>query len=1123
MKKAIDPVKKRRKIIPVLFLICTVLIATGLLLSCGAAVDVGQADKVLTRFEVVWPVGFDFTIPSASPVQIVVKALDQYDNLFNWSGQVSFSLDDPSVSVNPLALNITNGSALQSIAFYNLTDENHDTELTVSYPGVSSNAGVTITVYETNPPAAVDPLNIYVWDRSIKLTWVNPSDTDFAGVKVVRKTGGYPDNVGDGTVVYNGTAMEYVNKYLSNGTDYYYKVYAYDEGENYANGVPASGTPEDHSISIYPPFVENHKVTLRWPEDTDADYYEAYYTADGSVPNEGNGTKVSSISTEFLELDGLDNFTTGYKFRLYAVKEGMLSQPSGTVRAMPPGKIADHKYHCLAVCADGTVMAWGKNDNGEIGDGTKTDRQYPVKVVTETDDPLTNVVSVAVGYYHSLALLSNGQVRAWGYNYFGQVGDGSVLERLYPVDVRNETDTGPLENVVAIAAGGDSSYALLSDGTVVAWGRNSSYQLGDGTNSQRELPVEVKLVGDTLLDRIVAIGAGESFAAALREEGNVVAWGDGGYGVLGQGYGDYQDKGYAIPVKNQDETGYLENVAAINCGLRHTLALLNDDTLVGWGTNSYGELGMDYSGSIATPWPFMKDADTVLTDVLSVSCAWYHTVVILKDNTIHACGWNNEGSLGQGTSDSGRHDYPEPVTLDGSTPVTGVHAAAAGVFCNFAILDDGSTLSWGSNGFGELGDGSFTDRYSAVPVDWLWGDTISAGGSHSLRCEYATTEAKAWGENGSGQLSDDTTVDRTSAVSVKQDASTILSGVEWIEGGGGHTLILMDDTSVKACGKNDLYQLGLGSTGNKDLPISVKDEPGTGTLQNILAVSAGGDHSIALESDNSVLAWGSNQFCQLGDGNDLFPPPVGERPQEVKADSSGPPFDPLTDITSISAGGQHSLALTSAEGVVSWGDNIYGQAGIGTSGKDYRLVPLAVDVLTAAATPLADAIAVAAGGAHSLALVDPDDDGVGTVYAWGFNESGQLGDGSTGMATYAQPVKIDASNTLDNAVAIAAGENHSLALLDDGSVAAWGNNGSGRLGDGTASARYYPVYMEDDAEVPLSGVKEIAAGNSHSVVLLEDGTIRACGYNASGQLGDGSTSPSAVTVISYKFSLGWEN
>ncbi|MGY1621105.1 protein kinase [Geodermatophilus sp. SYSU D00965] len=225
--------------------------------------------------------------------------------------------------------------------------------------------------------------------------------------------------------------------------------------------------------------------------------------------------------------------------------------------------------HTLALLANGTVLAWGSNNDGQLGDGTTTDRPAPAAV-----PGLAAVTAIAAGGTHSLALLADGTVWAWGDSGLrGPTGDGTPRTALtVPVQIPR------LGDVAAIAAGNFHSLALLMDGTVRAWGWNDDGQLGDGTTADRPSPVTVSGLTD-----IAAIAAGDRFSLALRSNGRVTTWGANERGQLGDGTFD----DHSVPVDVRNLTG----VAAASTSTQHTLALLTDGTVMAWGWNADGQLG----------------------------------------------------------------------------------------------------------------------------------------------------------------------------------------------------------------------------------------------------------------------------------------------------------------------------------------------------------------------------------------------------------------------------------------------------------------------------------------------------------------------------------------------------
>ena len=225
--------------------------------------------------------------------------------------------------------------------------------------------------------------------------------------------------------------------------------------------------------------------------------------------------------------------------------------------------------------APGTVVAWGQNSFGELGNATTTNSLTPTQVQGIGGvGQLTNVVAVAGGGYHSLALRSDGSVVAWGNNSAGQLGDGTTTTRTTPVPVEGIGGAGTLTGVVAVAGGGYHSLALRSDGTVVAWGYNGDGELGNGLLTSRATPGLVKdISGVGPLTGVVAIAASQESSMALRADGTVVAW------------GTYPGDGSTlrflpVQVSGLGGLGQLGGVVAIAAGGEHGLALRSDGSVV---------------------------------------------------------------------------------------------------------------------------------------------------------------------------------------------------------------------------------------------------------------------------------------------------------------------------------------------------------------------------------------------------------------------------------------------------------------------------------------------------------------------------------------------------------------
>ncbi|MCX7927480.1 MAG: autotransporter-associated beta strand repeat-containing protein [Candidatus Omnitrophica bacterium] len=374
----------------------------------------------------------------------------------------------------------------------------------------------------------------------------------------------------------------------------------------------------------------------------------------------------------------------------------------------------------------------------------------------------------------------------------------------------------------------------------------------------------------------------------------------------------------------------------------------------------------------------------------------------------------------------------------------------------------------------------------------------------------------AWGCNFFGQLGDNTTDDASRPVQVlsgEQGGGTYLHNIIRIAAGGYHSIALAEDGTVFAWGYNEFGQLGNGSTENSATPVQVHGLNNEGVLSNISKIAAGGFNSAAVSSTGFVYTWGYNGEGELGNGTtqDSYYPV-----QVLSGEQGGGTY--LHDIATVAVGGAHMLALTTDGYVYAWGFNEDGQLGNGSTINSAT----AVRVLSGeqgAGTYLHNITRISAGDSHSLALSSD-----GYVFSWGYNNYGQLGDGTTFTRLTAVRVLagVQGGTYLRNVTDIAAGGAHSLAIADGGYVYSWGQNQGpnnepwGQLGDGTTINRYTPVKVlagEQGSETYLHDIVAIAAGGAQTVALSQARPVFNCGNNANGQLGKGDFTVSAVEQI----------
>lgn len=305
--------------------------------------------------------------------------------------------------------------------------------------------------------------------------------------------------------------------------------------------------------------------------------------------------------------------------------------------------------HSLALCSDGTLAAWGYNEEGELGNNSTASSSVPVAVYRAGVLAGKTIVSIATGSGHNLALCSDGTLASWGIGTSGELGNNTLTNSSIPVAV-NTVGLLAGKTVVAIAAGGSHSLALCSDGTLVAWGINNAGQLGNNTTINSKVPVAVYAAGVLAGRTIVSISGGGSSSLALCSDGFLAAWGDNSiYGGLGNG----STTNSSVPVA-VNRSGVLagKTIVAVSVGGAHCLALCSDNTLAAWGNNDDGELGDGSTTSRSLP--VLVNRSGVLADktIVAVAAGGAHSLALCSDGTVAAWGFNWAGELGIGSYES---------------------------------------------------------------------------------------------------------------------------------------------------------------------------------------------------------------------------------------------------------------------------------------------------------------------------------------------------------------------------------------------------------------------------------------------------------------------------------------
>lgn len=718
----------------------------------------------------------------------------------------------------------------------------------------------------------------------------------------------------------------------------------------------------------------------------------------------------------------------------------------------------------FALRSDGTVAAWGGNDKGQLCDGTRTDRYTPMSVsnlreITEIargpmavsasglvwawGEPvereptsvhpglLSDVVRIEHDDHTYFGLLRDGTVRSWGRNQHGQIGNGTRsaygktdADPSVPTTVTVLTEKRswlgklrevekPLSDVVdvVISGGGGyhpiSIYALRKDGSVWGWGSNNAGQLGDGSTEGRSRPVKLGLSG------IVSLVAEPRMATniwpwmyAITEAGTVWRWRPSQGGVVAP-----------------EQMSGLHGIRAISIAEGCVLGLTSEGAVWNWDAGSL----------TPTPPALVSELD----DVVQVA-AGRRSLALRVDGSVWTWGWE--------PTEFGSRYSRTATRVEG---IAGVSSVCNALGTYFAVCDDGALWAWGTGSRGQLGTGD--NRHRLVPgVVHPVGDAVGLVASHDTAFAIkADGSLTAWGSNEFNKLAltrDEESEDVWSQLFALRDVVSTASG-------SGLTVTVTRDGSV--------WETGFGNA-DESRPLRVRE------LANITAVAACSRTKFALREDGSVWAWGDSQRNEIGDGRILVPGPslsgmVSQRlvPARVQV-----PYDTVA----IAAGDNTAYALQRDGTLWAWGDNESGQLGNGAR-REMSMFE-SHDLLPAPIASLSDVVSVCAGGSSAFAVTRD-----GALWAWGSNEFGQFGSRESGLSSV-RPTQVEG---LSEVRLIATSGESTFAVRRDGSVWAWGRNDQGQLGDGTQVDRCTPTRVPE-----LANVIGIASAGSTSFALVQD-------------------------------------
>lgn len=772
-------------------------------------------------------------------------------------------------------------------------------------------------------------------------------------------------------------------------------------------------------------------------------------------------------------------------------------------------------YHSLMATEDGTVYSFGFGANGRLGTGNNTNQAEPVKVLdngTEfiNGDSSNKVVDVSASWAHSLILTENGTVYGFGFNGEGRLGNNSTVESNVPVKIADNgtefVNGDPNNKVVKISAGDHHSLILTEDGTVYSFGRNNVGQLGIGNTVNSSIPKKVASTADfnngDSSNKVVDISAGEYHSLILTEDGTTYGFGSNGSRQIGTTVGNKN-----VPTKLEVTTEFKnDNVTSISAGFNHSLLTTKDGTAYGFGANGSWQLGTGDAALKNTATKLVDGTSYVNGDAdnitVQVSAGYSHSLILTDDGQTYGVGNNGSGQLGTGN----RTSVNRASLIDTSNLPKNPLVSLTGPF---------DSEDHGVNTYSSLvrihNVSAFNGEVKEITLNGV--DITSeykTGGS-----VYNVTENGKYtltvNDESSGSTVVDFVIDSTISTEI------IYGGTEKIidiSAGENYSLALSENGVVYSFGLDTNGRLGNGTEGNVNKPTRVVDANGfvNGT---VVKIETGLTHALILTEDGTVYSFGNGANGRLGNGsNNLSQVPVKvvDKNGFVNGDSSNKVID-------ISAGWGQSLVLMEDGTVYGFGYNGNGRLGNGTFTETN--VPVRVSNNSSAGFTNGDSsnkvVGISTGYAHSLIVTED-----GTVYGFGYDANGRLGNGMPAMDSNI-PVKVSDNgadfingNPNDKVVQVSAGTHHSLLVTESGTVYSFGWGGNGRLGTGALTDEYVPKKVTDENGFvngnPNDKVLNASAGEHHSIVVTESGMVYSFGYNANGRLGNDSRTESQVPV-----------
>ncbi len=750
--------------------------------------------------------------------------------------------------------------------------------------------------------------------------------------------------------------------------------------------------------------------------------------------------------------------------------------------------IAVGNRHTLVLCSDGTLASWGENGQGQIGDGTTTKRSSPVLVSTSGALAGKTPIAISAGPLGTnIVLCSDGTLVGWGPSNSYELLQGNRTTQTSPVTLNITGSPLAGRTVASLGIGISSVTVLCTDGTLIAWGAANYGQLGTGNENLSQTPTLVNVGAGSALEgkTVKSIAVGDAEVLALCTDSTLVSWGlFSGDGV------DIERR--LLPTLVSTSTALAgKTVVKIGNYANDKSVLCSDGTLAVWGGNYYGELSVGTTANVLAPAAAIANiaSDEAFTSTaVDASSNIFYIVATegvadisvepiagapLIDGASTVALGNSEPGVPVTQSFNLSNLGSEPLTITGITK-TGTHAAQFTVAsASFPIVLPKQSSVGITITFTPVGTGAKTAALQITCND----------------PDEATFDLNLSG-TGVALSTAPVVANYVTGNEVPVSAPRFTAAGRTLNVTLGHTPVTgRNFTVVENTGLAPIYGTFTGLAQGQSVVLSFG-----GQSYYYVADYFGGSGN-----NDLVLVWAANRVFTWGpSGTHLGRPNTNNAiPSYASAVST---LEGRT-VLKLASGIFHALALCSDGTLACWGDSSYGMLGNQSSGNFYRVNQTGV----LAGKRVID---IASGQFHSLVLCSD-----GTLAAFGAGFDGALGNGSTSNSTV--PTLVDRSGALagKQVIAISAGNRTSYALCSDGTAYAWGANNSGQIGDGTATNRLSPVAIKRIGTA-LAGklIKQLKAGNVYALALCTDGSLVSWGSNHLGRGIPGDNSPTAVAI-----------